>query len=166
MPTPDPATFAGRLQLAAEHARVPYSQSAIGNALGGVDRRTVDRWFSTGLPNPEMLFKIADTFKVDARWLASGQGDMVTAAAPEPAKAPTLPKEAQDIALAWLRLTPVRQHAIREWVFLESVLAEHYPWLLPGRPTGQSYADYEKAVENDIIRITKHLMMQKDGGAK
>lgn len=68
--------------------------------------------------------------------------------------------EARDVALAWMRLTPTRQHVIREWVFLESVLAEHYPWLLPGRPSGQSYNDYERAVENDLVRITKRLMMK------
>lgn len=77
MTKPDAKTFAGRLQLAAEYARVPYSQSAIGNAIGSVDRRTVDRWFGTGLPSATQLFKISDAFKVDARWLATGEGDMV-----------------------------------------------------------------------------------------
>jgi len=50
MTTPDPKTFSGRLQMAAAHARVPYSQAAIGNAIGA-DRRTVDRWFGKGLPS-------------------------------------------------------------------------------------------------------------------
>lgn len=77
-----------------------------------------------------------------------------------PTEASTLSGPAIDVALAWMRLTPARQHAIREWVFLESVLAEHYPWLLPGRPSGQSYNDYEKSVEDDLIRITKVLMMK------
>jgi transcriptional regulator with XRE-family HTH domain len=74
-------TFRGRLEQACSHAKVAFSQSAIGKALTKdgqvVDRRTVARWFGEGLPSPEMLFRIADAFGVDARWLATGQGTML-----------------------------------------------------------------------------------------
>lgn len=155
--------FGDRLQRAAEHGKCAYSQQAIANRLGkDVDRRKVDGWMKGSQPRADFLYRIADEFGVDPRWLATGQGDMV--ASPTSLPAPELPTEARDVALAWMRLTPARQHAIREWIFLESVLAEHYPWLLPGRPSGQSYSDYEKSVEDDLVRITKRLMMQQDKG--
>lgn len=155
--------FGERLQKAVEHGKCAYSQQAIANRLGeDVDRRKVDGWMKGSHPRPDLLYRIADEFGVDPRWLATGAGKMVVDVTPV---APSeVPPEARDIALAWMRLTPTRQHAIREWVFLESVIAQHYPWLMPGRPPGQSYVDYEKSVEKDILLTTRHLMMQQQEG--
>lgn len=136
-----------------------------------------------GIPDPQTVFAmvkrkskksdhaaaLARFFNVPLDRLMADDFDVAEAdakAEQPPANYETLTPEARDVALAWMRLTPPRQQAIREWVFLESVLAKSYPWLLPGKPTSQSYIDYEKAVEADIVRITKRLMMQKDEGEK
>lgn len=71
--------FGVLLQKAAAHAHVPYKQTEIGNRLG-VNRQTVDTWMKGSFPRPDMLFKIADSFGVDARWLATGEGEMLSAA--------------------------------------------------------------------------------------
>lgn len=71
-------TFKERLQQAAAHAKVTWGQTAIATSLG-FRKQTVDRWFDTGEPKPEQLFAIADKWKVDARWLATGRGQMLTA---------------------------------------------------------------------------------------
>lgn len=71
-------TFKDRLQKAAAHAKVNWGQTAIAASLG-FRKQTVDRWFDTGEPKPEQLFVIADKWKVDARWLATGRGQMLAA---------------------------------------------------------------------------------------
>lgn len=108
----------------------------------------------------EQIFELADALRVNPRWLQTGHGESGLKANSWAPRSAQLPDEAHDIAVAWMRLTPARQQAIREWVFLESVLAQHYPWLMPGRPSSQSYSDYERSVEEDIVRITKRMMME------
>jgi len=128
----------------------------------GRKRATVSSWFNKREPNLADFMATCSAMKADAAEILFG----VKAPVAEEPPSPELSTEARDVALAWMRLTPARQHAIREWVFLESVLAQHYPWLLPGRPTGQSYNDYEKSVEGDLVRITKRMMMQQDPDPK
>lgn len=69
-------TFNERLQKAAAYAKVRWSQSEVARSLG-LKKQTVDRWFDTGEPKPAQIFMIADKWKVDARWLATGEGDML-----------------------------------------------------------------------------------------
>jgi transcriptional regulator with XRE-family HTH domain len=71
--------FRDRLRLAAKHAGVEYSQTAIAKSLKRVGKQTVDRWMADGMPSAEMLYHIADTWKVNPRWLAVEQGDMIVA---------------------------------------------------------------------------------------
>jgi hypothetical protein len=71
-----------------------------------------------------------------------------------------LSPEATDIAIAWQKLPPTRQQAFRDSIFLEAVVATSYPWLVRGRPQSESYNDFEKSMERDIVRITKRLMME------
>jgi transcriptional regulator with XRE-family HTH domain len=68
--------FAQRLEKACERAGVPYRQSAIGKLLE-LNRQTVDTWMNGSLPRADVLYRLADALKVDARWLATGHGDMV-----------------------------------------------------------------------------------------
>lgn len=39
----------------------------------------MDRWLNGSLPSSDTLFAIADAFKVNARWLATGMGEMLAA---------------------------------------------------------------------------------------
>lgn len=73
--------FRDRLKLAAEHAKVEYSQTAIARSLGLARKQTVDRWMGDGAPSPKMLSLIADAWKVELRWLATGEGGMLPSAA-------------------------------------------------------------------------------------
>ncbi len=67
--------FRERLKKAAAYAGVDYSQTAIARSLG-INKQTVDRWMGDGEPRPAMIFHIADTWHVDARWLATGDGNI------------------------------------------------------------------------------------------
>lgn len=71
-------TFNERLREAARHAKVEWGQTAIAKSLE-VSKQTVDRWMGTGEPKPAQLFRIADRWKIDARWLATGEGQMIAA---------------------------------------------------------------------------------------
>lgn len=68
--------FRERLKEAAAYAGVEYSQTAIARALN-TSKQTVDRWMNDGEPRPAMVFHIADTWNINARWLATDEGDMV-----------------------------------------------------------------------------------------
>lgn len=64
--------FSDRLRSACRSAGIEWSQTAIGRALG-VKKQTADRWMGDGQPAADTVFSIADTLKVDPRWLATGQ---------------------------------------------------------------------------------------------
>lgn len=67
--------FDQRLKEAAAYAGVEYSCTAIGRALG-VSKQTVYMWMSGSEPKAAMIFHIADSWNVDARWLATDEGNM------------------------------------------------------------------------------------------
>lgn len=69
--------FRERLKEAAAYAGVEYSQTAIARSLN-TSKQTVDRWMNDGEPRPAMVFHIADTWNINARWLATDEGDMVS----------------------------------------------------------------------------------------
>lgn len=69
-------TFQLRFQEAASYAGIEFSPTAIGRSLG-VSKQTAQYWMTTGEPKAAMVFRIADTWTVDARWLATGQGTML-----------------------------------------------------------------------------------------
>lgn len=68
--------FRDRLKEASAYAGVEYSQTAIARSLN-TSKQTVDRWMNDGEPRPAMVFHIADTWNINARWLATDEGDMV-----------------------------------------------------------------------------------------
>lgn len=69
--------FSDRLKKAAKYAKVEWGQTSVARSLG-LEKQTVDRWFGTGEPKPAMLFHIAETWHVDPRWLATGEGEMLS----------------------------------------------------------------------------------------
>ncbi len=144
------------------------SRKGVAKALG-VEVQNVTNWLARGVPSEkiddlaELCGITPEQYKVEAGMRAKRK-----AVAPQPPSpdASQLSPEAIDVARAWMQLTPPRRHAIREWVFLETVVAKHYPWLMVGRPHGESYNEYEKSVESDLVRITKQLMMEKERDKK
>jgi len=64
--------FGERLKQAADKAKIPYSQTSMALCLG-VSKQHVDSWMKGSLPRADQLWKIAERFGVDARWLATGK---------------------------------------------------------------------------------------------
>lgn len=71
--------FRDRLREAAAYAGVEYSQTAIARSLG-ISKQTVDGWFAGGEPRLALVGTIAERWRVNPTWLATGQGDMIQAA--------------------------------------------------------------------------------------
>ena len=69
-------TFQSRFQEAAAYAGVEFAPTSVGRSLG-VSKQTAQYWMTTGEPKAAMVFRIADSWNVDARWLATGQGTML-----------------------------------------------------------------------------------------
>jgi hypothetical protein len=69
-------SFQTRLQEAAAYAGIEWSPTAIGESLG-VTRQKAYLWMTAGEPRAAAVFNIADRWRVDARWLATGRGSML-----------------------------------------------------------------------------------------
>lgn len=112
----DMRPFRDRLKEAAEHARVEYGQTAIARSLE-VSKQTVDQWMGKGRPAPESIFRIADRWKVDARWLATEEGQMLPVKPPTPLAEPSDPSSPEVTrlikAFAWL-MDDERNHLLRD----------------------------------------------------
>lgn len=68
--------FHERLKRAADHAKVEYSQTAIAKELD-VSKQTVDQWMAGSLPRAGVIYRMADKWGLNPRWLATGQGSML-----------------------------------------------------------------------------------------
>lgn len=104
------STFKDRLQQAAQHAGVEFSQAAIARSLGIERRQTVDRWFEDSVPRQEMVFHIATSWKVDPVWLGTGKGSML------PGIPTGLSQQEQDLLSGYRKLDKTRRLSVHEIV--------------------------------------------------
>lgn len=120
--------FWERFQKAAEHAKVAWSPTVIGAALG-LRKQTVARWMdeaADGDPSGANVFLIADRWKVDARWLATGEGEMlprvpITTARQPGATYAAVSEAALEVAREFDELNePAREHLQQQMKFLRA----------------------------------------------
>ena len=69
--------------------------------------------------------------------------------------------EALEIARMWQQLPAERRQWFRDLMALEAIVAKHYPWLMFGRPKRESYNEYERRVESDLLRLAARLQGEK-----
>lgn len=142
------------------------------NARSGVDvgplaraakvTREMARRYTEGsaLPDANKMQVVADWLGVRIAWLRDGEGtktDTMQIVAQEPDAPSYLPPEAIEIARVWLKMPPERREWFRDLMSLEAIVATHYPWLMFGRPRRESYDEYERRVERDILRLAARL---------
>lgn len=65
---------------AAKHAGVPFTPQSLGTFLSA-DRRAAAVWMAGSLPRADKVFQHAQRFGVNPLWYATGEGDMLSAAA-------------------------------------------------------------------------------------
>lgn len=129
-----------------------YSSAVITNWVKG--RKTIPR---------AEVSKVATYMGIDERRYRELAGTpLPSPRSDDGSGSPSLTKEAEQIARAWQKLPPARQQAFRDSIFLEAIVSQQYPWLIRGRPPGESYDDFERRMERDIVRVTKRLMMRED----
>lgn len=142
------------------------------NAKSGVDvgplaktasvSREMARRYTDGTAVPDLnrMGRIATWLNVRLPWLRDGDGpkrDGEVAGVQEPGAPPYLSPDAIEIAQIWSKLSPARRAAHRNSMAIEAMIATHYPWLTFGNPESESYRDYERRVERDILRIAARL---------
>lgn len=148
--------------------------SSARNAKSGVDvgplakaakvTREMARRYTEGnaVPNLDKMHVIAEWLGVRLPWLRDGDDpkqlsavlDTRHAAQPE---AGYLSEAAVEIARVFMKLPKERQEWFRDLMSLEAVVASQYAWLMIGRPQKESYDQYEKRVERDILRLAARL---------
>lgn len=107
-----------------------WSQTKLGKKAGGVTKGAVSQWEKGDIKNMELhrLFKMADAFKREPRWLAIGEG---------PEFPPPLPKKDDEEVLEiarWLKtLAPAQFKLLRE-MFTGGVADDKVPTDWNARP--------------------------------
>jgi transcriptional regulator with XRE-family HTH domain len=123
--------FTERLQKAAEHAGVRWTQTEVARSLN-VSRQTVFQWFHGTVPEFPAIAHIARTWKVDPSWLASGDGDIAVSAS-----VVGLSREEKDIVKFYRNAPPARRKALYDMAKALAksvvVLTLTVPGLIPQR---------------------------------
>lgn len=99
--------FGERMKKAAAYAGVEISQTAIAKSLG-TNKQTVNRWFSGSEPRLGMLFHIAETWRINAHWLATGEGTMLGIE-----KAEALNRQEAELITAYRSAQPEGKNSMR-----------------------------------------------------
>jgi hypothetical protein len=131
---------------------------------GRYSAATITNWkLRKEIPRGE-LHSVASLMGITVEQYRAAAELPVSPGSPAGPKAEQLTKEALDIARAWQRLQPARQQAFHDLIFLEAVVSRHYPWLIMGRPPGESYNDYEHAMQRDIVGIAGRILLKEKSG--
>jgi transcriptional regulator with XRE-family HTH domain len=155
------STLGLRLKKAREHAGLSQKQL---EERAGVSQKTISKIERGDQDSSTQVVQLARHLGVNASWLATGEGDMITkplGAQQPPAEYQTLSEESLEIARMWDQLAPDRRDWFRQLMALEAIVAKHYPWLMFGRPKRESYNEYERRIERDLLRLAARLQGEK-----
>lgn len=136
--------FGGRFKQAAENARVlemwqgsPGSPTAIAAYIGGsVKKQHVDKWMKGTLPRADQLWDIAEKFKVDGRWLATGKITDTSGTVHKDKRTIPSAKSAYKILAVLVALLDTDDEGVEESLAaVEAVIGEHG---ISGRQRGRT----------------------------
>jgi transcriptional regulator with XRE-family HTH domain len=141
------------------------------NAKSGVDvgplakvakvTREMARRYTEGTATPDVnrMKLIADWLGVRLAWLRDGEGPQFaegnTARQPGATYANGLSEEAREVALAWQKLAPDTRTTMRDVIFMLSLGERRFPWLRRGRPTGETYIEWERRQEQNFAAMSR-----------
>lgn len=149
-------SFARRLKKAREHAEL--SQAALARLLSlkpqAIQYLENEKNAARGSRHTVAIARLC---RVDAHWLSTGKGTMLLEksqiAAQERAAYDILPPEAIEVAKAWSKLSAANQEVFRAMLFVHAAIDQRYPWLRRGRPRSETYADFEKRIEQNMAAL-------------
>lgn len=78
----------------------------------------------------------------------------------EPAAEYGLKADALEVARLWSQLAPHTAMWIRDLIYITHLGETRYPWLRRGRPKGETYAQWEKRMQESFYALTA-LEMQR-----
>lgn len=153
-------TLGSRLKKARAHAKLSQKQL---EERSHVSQKTISKIERGDQDSSTQVVQLARACGVDVDWLATGKGDMLASVgvAEPAANYGALSEEALEIAQMWSQLQPDRRSWFRDLMALEAIVAKHYPWLTFGRPKRESYNEYERRIERDLLRIAARLQGEK-----
>jgi transcriptional regulator with XRE-family HTH domain len=110
------------------------------------------------VPDLERVVRIAEWLGVRVAWLLYGEGSRAAAgqAAAEPgAPHEELTAEAREVGRVWSRLSADTRSVMREVLFLLALGEKRFPWLRRGRPSGETYDQWEKRQEQNFSALAQ-----------
>lgn len=125
----------------------------------------ITNWHKRGIPRAQ-LGQIVALMGLTAEQYLSAAGEPFAVRQPGATYRP-LSDEAVEIAIAFDQMQPQAKDFIREQVFIYTVIDKSFPWLRHGKPTGKTYAEFEKwhqqniAVKLDLDQQRKERVKSK-----
>jgi len=113
----------------------------------------------TALPDPNKMQLIAGWLNVRMPWLRDGEGERdaprAATALHESAHPAYLTAAAEEIAMLWVQLPADRREWFREFLYQQTAMIKRYPWLVFGRPSSESYTDFERRAEQNYAAMVQ-----------
>jgi transcriptional regulator with XRE-family HTH domain len=140
------------------------------NAKSGVDvgplskatkvTREMARRYTEGgaIPDVNKMQKMADWLGVRLAWLRDGEGSKRAeplAAREDGGEYSVLGPEAREVAAAWAALSPDHRSVMRDLIFMLRLGERRFPWMLRGRPTSETYAEWERRQEDNFLVLSQ-----------
>lgn len=118
-------------------------------------------WRGIAKPRGKKFDSLADWLGVQKAWLEHGEGTRLGGPTFEEAQASyrTFSAAAEQIAIAFEKLSPEQQSFYRDAIFRDAAIAEVWPWFKQGRPPSESYDRYEEAMEVDFQSRIRQLKL-------
>lgn len=138
------STYAKRLLKAIEHSR--QTQAAVAKAAG-TTQQVISGIITRNSAHSGYTAQIAHVCGVSPYWLATGKGTMLGLREPVAGYGEPLSKEAEDIARAWMKLSPPLAASVRTMIFHMASAHSVAKWLMIEPPKNHGYAAWEEAIQ-------------------
>lgn len=100
----------------------------------------------TAIPDLNKMKVVADWLNVRLAWLRDGEGqkrkEVATAGVQQTTASYT--DDARELALVWQALSTDTRTMVRDIVFILSLAERQFPWLRRGKPSGETYNEWER----------------------
>lgn len=119
--------------------------------------REMARRYTEGkaVPDVNKMKVIADWLNVRLAWLRDGEGAKrgESNLAQQPSAKYDVGEEALEVARVWSRLSDDIRYMLRDQIFMLALAERRFPWLRRGKPSGETYAQWERRQERAFSQL-------------